>query len=139
MESSLLEPELSLGTKVALDRSAIIVRAPLEHVVFALAPFAGETSPRHAASDLASGLGLDELLGEEARSLGRRAVLYRLRESSYVGLIREGDSRSAHDEPLARRLSRELSAPALALNVSGSDVAYALFHEGRSLERFLCL
>src|SRR5262249_43172877 len=44
----------------------------------------------------------------------------------------------AHDVPLARRLSQQLHAPAVALHVAAGDVTYDLFHDGTSLERILC-
>ena len=131
-----LETEEALAPSsrpIPTDRAVVLVRAPLEAVLAALEPFAGG-APRDLMGDLERGLGLDE------RALGeQRAIVYEPRGATYTGIIREGVPGEVHDVPLARRLSKELGAPAVALHVSARDVTYELFHGGRSLESWLCL
>jgi hypothetical protein len=121
------------GRGIPTDRAVVLVRAPLEAVLAALEPFA-QGSPHDLMGDLEHGLGLDERVPGS-----RRAILYEPRGGSYVGIIREGVPAEVHDVPLARRLSKELAAPAVALHVATRDVVYELFHGGRSLESWLCL
>jgi hypothetical protein len=121
---------------IPLDRAVVLVRAPLASVLSALASFTRGEPVVDVTTSLEKGVGLDEVLSGHRAS---RAVLYKLRGSDNVGLIREGVPREVHDVPLARRLSRTLDAPAVALHVAARDVAYELFHGGRSLESWLCL
>lgn len=129
------EPAALLSTerRVPLDRSIVIVRASLERVREALAPFAA-AEPVDATDALARGQGIDDVL--EAR--GRRAVAYVRRGAQEVGIVREGPAHAAHDVPLARRISASLHVPAVALHVAACDVTYDLFHDGAALERVLC-
>jgi hypothetical protein len=119
---------------IALDRAVVLVRASLPEVVSALAPFATDGCI-DATPALERGEGLDAFLPER----GQRAVLYKPRGSDYCGIIREGVPGEVHDVPLARRISKALSCPAVALHVAARDVVYELFHSGRSLESWLCL
>jgi hypothetical protein len=139
METDLSDPTLTLDSTstIPLDRSCVIVRATLPAVVEALRPFTSGDAAIDVSGSLERGIGLDERL--PAYSRGHRAVVYRPRGKPYVGIIREGEPGSVHDVPLARRLSRVLGAPAVALHVAARDVACELFHEGRSLESWLCL
>jgi hypothetical protein len=130
------EPALASPASVPLERSVVLVRASLERVLAALEPFARE-GPIDATPGLGRGQGLDDLLPATSKAQGRRAVAYRRRGASEVSVIREGPARAAHDVPLARRLSRELGAPAVALHVAAGEVAYDLFHDGSALERLL--
>jgi len=124
----------SRSTRIPLERAVVLVRAPLPEILRALEPFVRGEPPIDVMPELERGVGLDECVKGESR-----AVLYERRGSSYVGLIREGIPREVHDVPLARRLSKALRAPAVALHVAARDVAYELFHGGRSLESWLCL
>jgi len=120
---------------IALDRACVLVRAALPDVLSALAPFAPGEPVIDATPALERGEGLDALL----RLTGQRAVLYKPRGAAYCGIIREGVPGEVHDVPLARRISKTLSCPAVALHVAARDVIYELFHSGRSLESWLCL
>ncbi|HZV01214.1 MAG TPA: hypothetical protein VFF73_31170 [Planctomycetota bacterium] len=126
-----------MEAEIALDRAAVLVRAPLPDVLAALSPFAPGEPVIDATGSLERGVGVDALA--PPRDGGRRALLFKRRGAAYATIIREGDPRAVHDVPLARRLSKVLSAPAVALQVSGSDVTYELFHGGRCLESWLCL
>jgi hypothetical protein len=132
-----LAPLTASSQPLALDRSIVLVRAPLEGVLEALAAFSHE-APVEATAALARGLGLDDALPRRSRERANRAVVYRCRGASEVGVIREGAAVRAHDVPLARRLSSVLHAPAVALHVAAAHVTYDLFHDGISLERILC-
>jgi hypothetical protein len=124
-----------MDSTIPLDRAVVLIRAPLHGVLAALGPFTRGEPVVDCTASLEKGLGLGELV---PRASGTRAVLYKRRGAGYVGLIREGVPSEVHDVPLARRLSKALDAPAVALHVAARDVAYELFHGGRSLESWLC-
>lgn len=126
--------ESSSYASIPLDRAVVLVRAPLPDVLAALAPFSAGEPVIDATPTLERGEGLDSLLRPD-----HRAILYKRRGADYCGIIREGIPREVHDVPLARRLSKALNAPAVALHVAARDVSYELFHGGRSLESWLCL
>jgi hypothetical protein len=120
------------------ERAAVLVRAGVEQVLAALAPFADGIAPRDVTDDLARGRGLDDVFDGRLGMLERkRAVVVSLRGARATAILREGGADAAHDVPLARRVSAALEAPALALRVAGRDVAFELFHRGRALESIL--
>ena len=106
-----------MDTTIPLDRAVVLVRASLPAVLQALQPFAAGEPVIDLTPGLERGAGLDESVRGEGR-----AVLYKPRGADYCGIIREGIPREVHDVPLARRLSRVLDAPAVALHVAARDV-----------------
>ena len=126
---------------IPLDRSVVLVRASLPEVLRALAPFTEGEPVLDVTPFLERGEGLDVAIPVPSfdGAPRSRAVLYKPRGAPHCGIIREGTPREVHDVPLARRLSRTLDVPAVALHVAARDVSYELFHGGRSLESWLCL
>jgi hypothetical protein len=132
-----MDTESSSLAGIPLDRAVVLVRAPLPSVLEALAPFYEGEPLVDVTPSLERGTPFP--FAPSSSSGETRAVLYKPRGSDYCGIIREGVPREVHDVPLARRLSRELQAPAVALHVAARDVSYELFHGGRTLESWLCL
>ena len=70
-----LEPAVTAAEQaIPLDRSSVVVRAPLDQVLFALAPFARQL-PVDVTGPLARGQGLDDLFPAAITAMGRRAVV----------------------------------------------------------------
>src|SRR4051794_13440616 len=103
-----------MDSSIPLDRAVVLVRAALPDVLQALAPFTSGEPILDATGSLERGVGLDALVS----GTGSRAILYKPRGAAYCGIIREGSPSEVHDVPLARRISKVLDAPAVALHVA---------------------